>query len=283
MLRLRRLAAAVRARLQVLAPSEPMPAPDPPPSGTASANDAAYGVARARIEAFVGQPVGSLALYEQALRHRSVLRGRPAGHLQSNERLEFLGDAVLGVAVAERLYAAFPERDEGFLTRLRAKLVNGVMLGRLCRGARAGRPPAALAPTWRRARAGATRRSSPTPSRPSSARSTSTAGSSRLAPSCSTSSRSTSTSGRSLSSGATSRACCSSTSRPRVSRSPPTTSSPRKARATTAASRSRCRSPSSRSGWGRARSKKQAEQKAAREALDRLHEEEAEAGVGAKH
>ncbi len=104
------------------------PKSGPPPAPRAPGDDDAYAVARDRIEAFVGRPVGSLALYERALRHRSVLRGKPNGHLQSNERLEFLGDAVLGVAVAERLFAAFPDRNEGFLTRIRAKLVNGVML-----------------------------------------------------------------------------------------------------------------------------------------------------------
>lgn len=67
-------------------------------------------------------------MYEQALTHRSVLRGRPDSHLRSNERLEFLGDAVLGFVVAEHLYRHFPEKDEGFLTRLRAKLVNGKAL-----------------------------------------------------------------------------------------------------------------------------------------------------------
>ncbi|MEL6444542.1 MAG: ribonuclease III [Bacteroidota bacterium] len=86
------------------------------------------GVARGDLEALFGMPVGDLALYERALRHRSVLRGQPDSHLLSNERLEFLGDAVLGMIVAERLYDEFPDRDEGFLTRMRAKLVNGQAL-----------------------------------------------------------------------------------------------------------------------------------------------------------
>lgn len=85
-------------------------------------------VPRDRIEALVNVPVGDLAVYEQALTHRSVLRGQPDSHLRSNERLEFLGDAVLGFVVAEHLYRHFPEKDEGFLTRLRAKLVNGKAL-----------------------------------------------------------------------------------------------------------------------------------------------------------
>ncbi|RMH66109.1 MAG: ribonuclease III, partial [Bacteroidetes bacterium] len=65
---------------------------------------------RERIEALVGTAVGDLAVYEQALTHRSVLRGRPDSHLRSNERLEFLGDAVLGFVVAEHLYRHFPEK-----------------------------------------------------------------------------------------------------------------------------------------------------------------------------
>ena len=111
------------------------PEPPPPP-------DADSAVPRAAIEALVGHPVGDLALYERALRHRSVLRGLPGGHLQSNERLEFLGDAVLGLAVAEALHRQFPERDEGFLTRTRAKLVNGQTLARFAEAV--GLPPLVL-------------------------------------------------------------------------------------------------------------------------------------------
>ena len=58
------------------------------------------------------------ALVEQALTHRSV------GH-RNNERLEFLGDAVLGCVIAEALYSRFPMASEGDLTRLRATLVKG--------------------------------------------------------------------------------------------------------------------------------------------------------------
>ena len=97
------------------------------------AEDARYAVERKAIEQLMGTSVGHLALYEQALRHRSVLRGEPASHLASNERLEFLGDAVLGFVVAEVLYEQFPDRAEGYLTRLRAKLVNGRYLARCAR------------------------------------------------------------------------------------------------------------------------------------------------------
>ncbi|MEM6325583.1 MAG: ribonuclease III [Bacteroidota bacterium] len=99
-----------------------------PGSGTAEASSG--GVRREDIERLVGMPVNDLELYEHALRHRSIFRGQPTDGTESNERLEFLGDAVLGAAVAERLYRRFPDRDEGFLTRTRANLVNGKTLAR---------------------------------------------------------------------------------------------------------------------------------------------------------
>lgn len=90
-------------------------------------------MSRREIERLVGRRVGDVALYEQALKHRSMLRGQPGVHLQSNERLEFLGDAVLGFVVAEHLYRHFPTENEGFLTRVRAKLVSGAALARSAR------------------------------------------------------------------------------------------------------------------------------------------------------
>ena len=86
------------------------------------------GVSRRAMEALVGMPIGSLSTFEHALRHRSIFRGVTTDGTESNERLEFLGDAVLGAVVAERLYVAFPDHDEGFLTRTRANLVNGKTL-----------------------------------------------------------------------------------------------------------------------------------------------------------
>ena len=80
------------------------------------------------IEQLVGFRIDDLGLYERAMMHRSVLRGEVPQDLKSNERLEFLGDAVLGFITAEHLFAQFPDKDEGFLTRLRAKLVNGKAL-----------------------------------------------------------------------------------------------------------------------------------------------------------
>lgn len=77
-----------------------------------------------RISRVTGLPVNRFELYERALRHSSLVRHKKDHHLKSNERLEFLGDAVLGLAAAEYVYERFPDKNEGFLTRLRAKLVN---------------------------------------------------------------------------------------------------------------------------------------------------------------
>jgi len=85
------------------------------------------------LSTILGCRIDNQGLYRQALRHRSVLRGRPGAHMHTNERLEYLGDAVLGFLVAEHLYAEYPDKDEGFLTRLRAKLVNGRALAQRAR------------------------------------------------------------------------------------------------------------------------------------------------------
>ncbi len=81
-------------------------------------------VNRESIERLTGLVVGDLSLFERALTHRSLLRTDLRPDLRSNERLEYLGDAILGMVVAEHLFNRFPSRDEGYLTRLRAKLVN---------------------------------------------------------------------------------------------------------------------------------------------------------------
>ncbi|HRO27171.1 MAG TPA: ribonuclease III [Luteimonas sp.] len=75
---------------------------------------------------FAGHVFADAALLEQALTHRSA--GAP-----HNERLEFLGDAVLGLIVAEALYARWPKADEGSLTRARAELVRESTLAALAR------------------------------------------------------------------------------------------------------------------------------------------------------
>jgi len=81
--------------------------------------------ALAQIAALASLPVDSPAL-DQALTHPSLANERRG--VTHNQRLEFLGDAVLGFCASEALYGAFPDADEGVLTRLRAQLVNAEAL-----------------------------------------------------------------------------------------------------------------------------------------------------------
>jgi ribonuclease-3 len=67
---------------------------------------------------------GNTKLYDIAFIHRSSSTTDSMGNLINNERLEYLGDAILGAVVAEFLYNRFPQRGEGFLTQMRSKLVN---------------------------------------------------------------------------------------------------------------------------------------------------------------
>lgn len=67
---------------------------------------------------------GNLSVYHLAFRHRSIALETEQGIKLSNERLEYLGDAVLGAAVAELLFKKFPYKDEGFLTEMRSKIVS---------------------------------------------------------------------------------------------------------------------------------------------------------------
>ena len=71
---------------------------------------------------------------EQALIHSSYSNENPDFALSSNERLEFLGDAVLGFVVAEKLYEDYPDYPEGKMTKLRAALVRRETLARIARG-----------------------------------------------------------------------------------------------------------------------------------------------------
>lgn len=75
------------------------------------------------LEQRLGVSVGNIAIFEQALAHRSALQSLPNGIL-SNERLEFLGDAILGMVVAEYLFYHYRDNQEGDLTKMRSWLVN---------------------------------------------------------------------------------------------------------------------------------------------------------------
>src|SRR3989344_891490 len=90
--------------------------------------------AGSKLENFLGIAFKNKDLLRTALTHRSYLNenpsvsadGKPA---ENNERLEFLGDAVLELIITEYLYERFPDKPEGELTSLRASLVNANMLG----------------------------------------------------------------------------------------------------------------------------------------------------------
>src|SRR5512139_1669215 len=75
------------------------------------------------IQERLGVSFDDLSLLQRALTHRSYLNEHPEHALEDNERLEFLGDAVLDFITGSFLYHRFPEMDEGRLTRLRASLV----------------------------------------------------------------------------------------------------------------------------------------------------------------
>ena len=75
------------------------------------------------LEAATGYRFKNIALLQNALTHSSYANERWHDSLKSNERLEFLGDSILGMVVAEYLYRNFPDRPEGELTRMRADMV----------------------------------------------------------------------------------------------------------------------------------------------------------------
>lgn len=74
---------------------------------------------------------GNIFLYKLAFRHRSAAVEKYNGVKLNNERLEYLGDAILGAIVAEYLFRKFPLRDEGFLTGMRSKIVSRSALNKL--------------------------------------------------------------------------------------------------------------------------------------------------------
>ena len=75
------------------------------------------------LEKAIGYSFRNIQLLQNALTHSSYANERWHNSLLSNERLEFLGDSVLGMLVAEYLYTTFPDRPEGELTRMRADMV----------------------------------------------------------------------------------------------------------------------------------------------------------------
>ena len=85
------------------------------------------------IKTIVGANPRNLELYKLATKHISVAPKNTFGLRESNERLEFLGDAVLGTGVGEFLFKKYPYKDEGFLTDIRSRIVNRESLNSLAR------------------------------------------------------------------------------------------------------------------------------------------------------
>jgi ribonuclease-3 len=82
----------------------------------------------------LGFKPGKLNIYKQALRHDSAAHHSGKSTLRNNnERLEFLGDAILSAVIAEMVFINYPSRHEGFLTQMRSKLVSRDMLNQLAR------------------------------------------------------------------------------------------------------------------------------------------------------
>lgn len=79
---------------------------------------------KAYVKQYFGFAPRNIELYEQALRHSSVAVRENGGIKNSNERLEYLGDAVLDCIVADYLYCSYPNKTEGDLTKMKAKIVS---------------------------------------------------------------------------------------------------------------------------------------------------------------
>ena len=91
------------------------------------------------LRPLIGAHVDDPTPYHRALTHRSCLRDPHTDVEQSNERLEYIGDAFLDLLVAVELYEHFPEENEGFLSRMRARLVSETPLANAARRCDLGR------------------------------------------------------------------------------------------------------------------------------------------------
>lgn len=86
-----------------------------------------------QLQSRIGIVFKNSSILKEALTHRSYLNENPSWELPHNERLEFLGDAVLELVITENLFHTYPQHDEGRLTSIRAALVNYISLARCAR------------------------------------------------------------------------------------------------------------------------------------------------------
>lgn len=85
----------------------------------------------AGLKKIVGFRTTNLRIYEVAFIHRSASFSLPDGQRINNERLEFLGDAILDAILSDYLFEKFPEATEGFMTKIRSRIVNREILNQL--------------------------------------------------------------------------------------------------------------------------------------------------------
>jgi ribonuclease-3 len=83
------------------------------------------------LKGLLGFRPGTLMIYEVAFIHRSASFNLPDGQRINNERLEFLGDAVLDMILSDFLFEKYPEASEGFMTKIRSRIVNRDVLNQL--------------------------------------------------------------------------------------------------------------------------------------------------------
>lgn len=86
-----------------------------------------------RLRRILGFYPRNIAVYREALMHRSLNHHRPHEHKKDNERLEYLGDAVIETVVSDILFHHFPGKKEGFLTSVRSKIVQRSSLNRIAK------------------------------------------------------------------------------------------------------------------------------------------------------
>jgi ribonuclease III len=86
---------------------------------------------RSRLKKILGFNPGNLKIYEIAFIHRSASFTLPNGKKVNNERLEYLGDAVLDAILSDYLFEKFPDANEGFMTKIRSRIVNRDVLNQL--------------------------------------------------------------------------------------------------------------------------------------------------------
>ena len=91
-----------------------------------------------KLKRILGFYPSQISIYQQAFKHTSSIANSEHKIVESNERLEFLGDAILDSIISHYLFVQFPFKDEGFLTKLRSRLVSRQMLNNL--GVKIGLP-----------------------------------------------------------------------------------------------------------------------------------------------